>query len=288
MSENTLMIFEPTAEKIELIKRTICKGATNDEFELFLYQCKRTGLDPLTRQIYAVKRWDNKERRETMAIQTSIDGFRLIAERSKDYAGQVGAFWCGEDGVWVDVWLKNTPPHAAKVGVLRHMFKEPLWGVARFDGYAQRTKEGSLTSMWAKMGDVMIAKCAEALALRKAFPQEMAGLYTGDEMQQADNSHQEADTTPEPIKSSVYVPSDVVRPHKAEYVIAAEIQADGSLNFDDWASELHTKIINAKDSNELSLWNRANAKTLKAMEKERPDLFVWFGEEYRKKSQTLI
>jgi phage recombination protein Bet len=286
---NEIIAFEPTAEKIELIKRTICKGSTNDEFDLFLYQCKRTGLDPLTRQIYAVKRWDNKERRETMAIQTSIDGFRLIAERSKDYAGPVGAFWCGEDGVWVDVWLKNTPPHAAKVGVLRHMFKEPLWGVARFDGYAQLTKEGNLTSMWAKMGDVMIAKCAEALALRKAFPQEMSGLYTGDEMQQDDNSHDAVVIQEEvKIEKPAYVPTDTIRPHKANYVIAAEIQADGSLNFDDWSSELHTKIMETTDSNELSLWNRANAKTLKAMQSERPDLFVWFGEEYRKKSQTLI
>ena len=171
-----------TREDVETLKATKCKDATDSELKLFMATCSRTGLDPFANQIHFVKRGG-----QAASFQVGIDGFRLVAERTGKYAGQEGPFWCGDDGVWKDVWLPDEQPVAARVGVIRTDFQKVLFGTAKFKAFAATTKSGELNSIWRKMPDLMIAKCAEALALRRAFPNELSGIYAPEEMAQSYN-----------------------------------------------------------------------------------------------------
>ena len=162
-----------TPEQTQLISSTIAPGCTADELKLFAYACQRTGLDPFSKQIYAIKRGGK------MTIQAGIDGLRAIAERSGQLDGSE-TFWCGEDGQWQDVWLADKPPAAAKTIIHRKGSNHAFTGVARFADY------NAGQGLWSKMPAAMIAKCAEALALRKAFPANLSGVYTTDEMEQAE------------------------------------------------------------------------------------------------------
>ena len=174
-----------TDEQIDLIKRTIIPGASDDELALFTNQCDRTQLDPFAKQIYCIKRWNGQAHKEVYTTQVSIDGARLVAQRSGEYAGQTDAQWCGPDGGGVDVWLKAEPPAAARVGVYRAGFVQALTAVALWDQYVVTNKDGKPNATWKKMGSLMLAKCAEMLALRRAFPMELSGLYSTEEMEQA-------------------------------------------------------------------------------------------------------
>lgn len=227
-------------DKVQLVKDMIMKGASDSELALFVSNCNRTGLDPMNKQCWAVKRWDASLGREVFSFQTGVDGFRIVANRSGKYSGQLGPYWCDETGVWKDVWLSDKPPVAAKVGVLRDDFKEPLWAVAKFSSYAAKKKDGSLTPFWAKMPDLMLAKVAECLALRKTFPQDLSGVFSSEEMEQAEDAK---DVTPkqtttaskiEPKKEKKDEKKDDQKVSEKENLIDADrINTDGSRNVDD-------------------------------------------------------
>ena len=178
-----------TRDQLDVLKVSVARDLTDAEFAHFAEVCRRSKLDPFRKQIYALKR--NTKQGPVVSHQTGIDGFRVIAQRSGEYEGQLGPFWCGADGRWLDAWLSDKPPVAARVGVLRRGFRDPMWAVARYDGYVQTEFSGGPNQMWRKMPDNQLAKCAEALALRKAFPEDLSGLYTSDEMGQADNAQVE-------------------------------------------------------------------------------------------------
>lgn len=173
-------------QQLGLVDRKNWKGPQPDApagvIEAFLMQCRRTALDPGARQIYAAEmggKW---------TVLISIDGFRLIADRTGLYRGKKPTQWCGPDGVWRDVWLSPEPPAAAKVAVMRDGFEEPLVAVATYTGYCPRdnkTKELKPSGQWENNPSNQLAKCAEMLALRQAFPNELSGLYGTEEMDQA-------------------------------------------------------------------------------------------------------
>lgn len=182
MTSNSITVWTP--EQTQLISSTIAPGCSSDELRLFAYACQRTGLDPFSKQIYAIKRGGK------MTIQAGIDGLRAIAERTGELDGSE-TYWCGDDGDWKDVWLAAKPPAAAKTIVHRKGSQHAFVGVARFADY------NAGQGLWSKMPAAMIAKCSEALALRKAFPANLSGVYSTDEMAQADTPTVQAVTVVE-------------------------------------------------------------------------------------------
>lgn len=171
--------------------------AGDGDLAVFFHVSQRTGLDPFARQIYMIGRKGseriNGQWVDVMkyTIQTGIDGFRVVGRRAADAAGDEleyeDTLWCGPDREWVDAWIDpKNPPMAARVVVLRNGKRFPA--TASYGEYAQFKRDGSPNSMWAKMPANQLAKCAEALALRKAYPQDFAGLYADEEMGQADNT----------------------------------------------------------------------------------------------------
>jgi|SRR5262245_8191112 len=158
-----------TSEQIAVIKATLCQDATPAEMQLFFYDCQRRGVHPLDKLIHFTKR------RGKYTPVTSIDFFR-------SRAGDTGEHMGTEDAI-LDYGINPDVPILATVRVYRNVQgqKCAFTASARMREYMP---EAPNDFMWRKMPSTMLSKCAEALALRKAFPQQLGGLYTVDEMAQ--------------------------------------------------------------------------------------------------------
>ncbi len=175
MNKELSVLNNWTAEELDVIKTTMAKGATDAELKVFLMTCTKHNLDPIRRQIFLVKRWNAKNQREEATIQIGIDGFRAIAERTGVYAGNDEPAYEENDG----------KPVKASVTVYKLVKGQrmPFTATARWTEYYPGDKQGF---MWKSKPYLMLGKCAEALALRKAFPEDIGDLYIEEELQRAD------------------------------------------------------------------------------------------------------
>ena len=169
-------------EDLKLLRKQYLADYHEEDVNMFLRRCERTKIDPMTGQIFM--RPDAKEEtargqdgkyRKALTI-TGIQGFRGVADRSGVFDGTDPILWCGADGVWTDIWLQDKVPYAAKASAWRKDQTRPhtvvvKWRAVSKPGWA-----------WTSMPDHMLGKCAEAAALRKAFPNQLAGVYETDEI----------------------------------------------------------------------------------------------------------
>lgn len=158
-----------TPEDLELIRRFVAPDSSDHELAFFLQFAQAQGLNPFQGELVGVPRWNAKAKKNTMSIQVTVRGERVLAERTGLYGGQDEPEWCGPDARWLDVWLDEKAPAAARVRVYRKDWDRPAVGVARYASYVQLNREGEPVGLWKTSADFMLAKCAEASALRKAF-----------------------------------------------------------------------------------------------------------------------
>lgn len=214
----SLAVIRPEQQRFDENQRAILRqlgieDATDGDLDLFFHYCRTTGLDPFRRQIYMIGRntkvteWVEDSRAQNgrrkveryvtkYTIQTGIDGYRRnVREAAKKCGDDVrleGPWFTGEndftireDGEviqhWRKVWPKKSAPHAARFVVIRN--GEEFEGIAHFDEFVQTGYQGEPNSMWSKMPRNQIAKCAEALAYRRAYPDDLSGLILEDTAQ---------------------------------------------------------------------------------------------------------
>lgn len=229
MSEQQAVTLTP--EFLSAARLEMAPKATDAQWLYFVETCKQRNLIPGRHVIFQTRKvstfsktaqdWVDEEK---VVFITSIDAFRLIAERTGKYKGHKPFLFYYGDGEGNPTVISKIPlgkiPHAASVEILRKDFDEPMFAFARYDACVQRKKaKGSQTvgdpnQVWDKRGEEQLAKCAEVAGLRAAFPEETGNLYLAEEMP-ADENVQEAvlvQNRPTETKAPVEPPKPLVVP----------------------------------------------------------------------------
>lgn len=181
------------AEQIELLKQTYAKGASDIEFKMLFAVAQRVGADPFRKEIYLIPFWDTEARRMGRTPVVGIDWYRKQAGKSQNYAGQ------GETEFGPDANTNGcVHPEWAITPIFNHKFSQPIRVKCFWTEVAKISKEGSAVSNWKSMPHTMLAKCSEAQGIRKAFPEEVGGVYIEEEIIPA-QSYIEA----EPVKTNI-------------------------------------------------------------------------------------
>ena len=253
-----------TPEQEQHIRTIVCKGASPDEVEVFMMLCKHTRLNPIMKQIYFISRWDGKLQKNVFTPQTSIDGLRLIADRTGKYCpGPRTQYDFDKDGKLISA-----------TAFVKKQTQDGTWhtveNTAFYSEYVQTFKdkqsgEMAPTKFWSTNPCLMLSKCAETGALKKAFPAEMANLYIEEEMPDAvvdvdgsDSGKMTQEQLNELYEISVQLP-DLTEKIKEHYKIGSFMQLDPT----------KYQIVKDRLSNELAKKQKlAEAELKKAMDGE--------------------
>jgi phage recombination protein Bet len=170
--EGTLTPIQPkySNDELLLLRHVIAKDCTEPEFKLMMYMAKTYGLDPLVKQIWAIKR----NERDAALIMVGRDGMLAIAHRSGQFDGMNSGVNYVKDKegkeipvtAWCEIWRKD----------MAHSFKTEV----RFDEYVQPIPKSGYKGLWQTKPSVMLIKVAESVCLRKAF--SVSGVYDPDEI----------------------------------------------------------------------------------------------------------
>jgi phage recombination protein Bet len=220
-----------TDEQKNLIKRTVAENATDAELAMFLHVAAKAGLDPLQKQVWFVKRKQNVGTRENpkweerVTIQAGVDGLQARALRMPDCEGIMSAAVYAKDDFSFDMRTGEVQRHQGNpfgergsiVGawaIVKRAGKMPFVALVRFSEYVDER-----SFLWKNKPAVMIEKVARSTALRRAYPEDFAGIYDPAEMGSA--AHVEAEhveQTPTPAPAALpprTVEAEIVQP-KAE------------------------------------------------------------------------